>query len=54
MAQCTVSRPHAHRLVHWLNLADASVADAEAATIFLGAGWDFVAETANGTDDICG
>jgi len=52
MTPCTSSRPRVRRAVQSLDRADCSVAGAEAATIFLGAGWDFVGETAKGTDDI--
>ncbi len=39
------------RAVQWLDRADCSLAGSEAATAFLGAGWDFVGETAKGTED---
>jgi len=54
MTPCTAFRPHVHRTVHWLEHADCSVAGAGAASAFLDTGWDwdFVGETANGTEDI--
>jgi hypothetical protein len=52
MTQCTGFKPHARRTVRWLNHPDFSVADAEAVKAFLYANWDFVDESANGTEDI--
>ena len=40
------------RAVRWRDPADCFPTGAEAATTLLEAGWDFVSETANGTEDI--
>ena len=52
MTLCTAFRPHARRTVRWLDPADRSAAGAEAPTAFLETDWDFVGETANGSEDI--
>jgi len=41
-----------HRTVRWLNHPDFYVTGAEAVKAFLYAGWDFVDESANGSEDI--
>ncbi len=52
MTPCTAFKLHVRRAVRWLNHPDFSVAGAEAVKALLYAGWDFVDESANGTEDI--
>jgi len=52
MTPCTAFRPHVCRKVRWPDPADCSLPRADAITVCLKAGWDFVGETANGTEDI--
>jgi len=49
MTPCTAFKLRVRRAVRWLNHPDSSVAGAE---VFFNTGWDFVDETANGTEDI--
>jgi hypothetical protein len=52
MMPCMAFKPHARLNVRWPGLPDSSVVGAAAATPFLDARWDFMGETANGSEDI--
>jgi hypothetical protein len=49
---CTEFKLHVHRIVRWLNHPDFSVTGNEAVKAFLYTGWDFMDESAKGTEDI--